>query len=64
MLGVDHCPRIFLKDEHRFRRAPKVVEEQFEWDFMSNLRKFVDLFESMVDLLLVLFHNNLLRFLE
>jgi hypothetical protein len=28
------------------------------------LRKFVDLFESMVDLLLVLFHNNLLRFLE
>jgi hypothetical protein len=64
MLGVDHCPRIFLEDEHRFRWTPEVVEEQFERDSMSDLRKLVDLLESMINLMLVLFHFNLLWFFE
>lgn len=64
MLGINHCPRIFLEDEHRLRWTPKVVEEQFERDLMLNLRKLIDLLESMVDLLLILFHINLLRFFE
>jgi hypothetical protein len=64
MLGIDHCPRIFLEDEHRFRWTPEVVEEQFERDLMSDLRKLVDLFESMIDLMLALFHVNLPWFFE
>jgi hypothetical protein len=64
MLCVDHCPRIFLEDEYRFRWTPKVIEEHFKWDLVPNLRKLVDLFESIVDLLLILFHFNLLWFFE
>jgi hypothetical protein len=60
MLGINNCPRIFLKNEYRFRWTPEVIEEQFKWDLISNSRKLVDLLESMVDLLLILFHINLI----
>lgn len=64
MLGIDHCPRIFLEDEYRFRWTPEVVEEQLEWDFMPNLRKLVNLLKSVVDLLLILLCINLLWFFK
>jgi hypothetical protein len=64
MLGIDHCPRVLLEDEHRLWWAPEVFKEQFKWNLMSNTRKLIDLLECIINLLLILFHINLLWFFE
>ena len=58
MLRVDNSPRVALEYEHRSGAIPEAVEEVFELNFVSYLRKRVYLFKSMIDLLLILLHVN------
>ena len=53
-----------LEDEYRLGAAPEAVKELLEWNFISNPRKFVDLLKRVIDLLLVLFNTNILRFFK
>ena len=58
MFGVDNSPRVALENEHRSRAIPEVVEEVFELNFVSYLRKRIYLFKSIIDLLLILLRVN------
>jgi len=60
MLGIYDGPRVTLEDEYRSGAVPEVVKECFEWNILPDLRKFVGLLESVIDLLLVLFYVNCL----
>ena len=53
-----------LEDEYRLGAAPEAVKKLLEWNFISNLRKFVDLLKRVIDLLLVLLNTNILRFFK
>lgn len=53
-----------LEDEYRLGAAPEAVKKLLEWNFISNMRKFVDLLKRVIDLLLVLLNTNILRFFK
>jgi hypothetical protein len=64
MFCINNGPRVVLKDEHKPGTIPKIIEKVFEWNIVPNLRKFIDLIEGIINLLLVLINNNYLRFFE
>lgn len=64
MSGINDRPRVTLEDEHRLGTIPEIIEKVFEWNILPNLRKFIDLLEGIIDLLLVLININCLRFFE
>ena len=64
MFRVDNSPRVALEDKHRSGTIPKIVEKVFKWNIVPNLRKFVDLLKGVIDLLLILFNIDVLRFFK
>jgi len=53
-----------LEDKHRSGTIPKIVEKVFKWNIVPNLRKFVDLLKGVIDLLLIIFNIDVLRFFK
>ena len=64
MFGINDRPWVTLEDEHRPGTIPEIIEKVFEWNIVPNLRKFIDIIEGIIDLLLVLININHLRFFE
>ena len=61
MFRVDNSPRIPLEDEQWSGAIPEVVKEFLQWNFISNLGKFVDFLKGVIDLQLILSDINCLR---
>lgn len=64
MFGINDRPRITLEDKHRSGTIPEIIEKVFEWNIVPNLRKFIDLLEGIINLLLVLINIDCLRLFE
>ena len=64
MFCINDRPWVSLKYEDRFGAVPEVVKELLKWNFIYNLGKLVDLFESVINLLLVLSNIDFLWFFK